>query len=54
MSAAHSLPAMVDTGSLATFVVTDEPGFLALHEYDRVRIVTPEVFLEHLNGPAGG
>jgi putative PIN family toxin of toxin-antitoxin system len=38
---------------LATFVVTDEPGFLALHEYDRVRIVTPEVFLDELNGPAG-
>ena len=36
---------------LATFVVTDDPGFLALHEYDRVRIVTPEVFLEQLSGP---
>ena len=33
---------------LASFVVTDEPGFLALHEFDRIRIVTPEVFLETL------
>ncbi|MSR07545.1 MAG: putative toxin-antitoxin system toxin component, PIN family [Gemmatimonadetes bacterium] len=36
---------------LATFVVTDEPGFLAMYEFDRVRIVTPEVFLEQLATP---